>query len=146
MLHHRQGSDMPISVYDINSYLRADNNLANIAGKVMNFFPAHGYGNEPAPFVVYFYYPFIPSVESYWNRYDSIRYSIYDSNVDRLFQTGERFIELLGKADQIQGNVPSSNVRVLSSYLTSSNFIEPLEKEGWYQMDLDFSVYSVSLT
>lgn len=137
---------MPISVYDINSYLRADTNLANIAGKTMNFFPAHGYGNEPAPFVVYFYYPFIPSVESYWNRYDSIRYSIYDSDVDRLFRTGERFIELLGIADQIQGNVPSSNVRILSSYLTSSNFIEPLEKEGWYQMDLDFSVYSVSLT
>jgi len=137
---------MPISVYDINAYLIADTNLANIAGKTMSFFPAHGYGNEAAPFVVYFYYPFIPSVESYWNRYDSIKYSIYDSNVDRLFQIGERFIELLGKADQIQGNVPSSNVRVLSSYLGSSNFTEPLEKEGWYQMDLDFSVYSVSLT
>lgn len=137
---------MPIAVYDINAYLKADSTLANIAGKVMSFFPAHGYGTEPAPFVVYYYYPFIPSVEAYWNRYDSIKYSIYDSDVDRLFQIGERFIELLGKADQIQGNVPSSNVRVLSTYLGSSNFVEPIEKEGWYQLDLDFSVYSVSLS
>lgn len=137
---------MPISVYDINAYLKNDATLTGIAGKEMNFFPAHGYGNEPAPFVVYFYYPFIPSVEAFWNRYDSIRYAIYDSDVDRLFQIGEQFITLLGKADQIQGLVPSSNVRVLSSYLASSNFTEPLEKEGWYQMDLDFSVYSVSLS
>ena len=135
---------MPISVYDINEYLKNDTTLANIAGKEMSFFPAHGYGNETAPFVVYFYYPFIPSVEAYWNRYDAVKYSIYDSDVDRLFQIGERIIELLGIADQIQGNVPSSNVRVLSTYLASSNFIEPLEKEGWYQMDLDFSVYSVA--
>ena len=135
---------MPISVYDINEYLKNDTDLANIAGMTMSFFPAHGYGNEAAPFVVYFYYPFIPSVEAYWNRYDAVKYSIYDSDVDRLFQIGERIIELLGKADQIQGNVPSSNVRVLSTYLASSNFIEPLEKEGWYQMDLDFSIYSVS--
>ena len=135
---------MPISVYDINQYLKNDTSLANIAGKTMSFFPAHGYGNEAAPFVVYFYYPFIPSVEAYWNRYDAVKYSIYDSDVDRLFQIGERIIELLGIADQIQGNVPSSNVRVLSTYLASSNFIEPLEKEGWNQMDLDFSIYSVS--
>lgn len=135
---------MPISVYDVNQYLKDDSDLANIAGKTMNFFPAHGYGNEAPPFVVYFYYPFIPSVEAYWNRYDAVKYSIYDSDVDRLFQIGERIIELIGIADQIQGNIPSSNVRVLSTYLASSNFIEPLEKEGWYQMDLDFSIYSVA--
>ena len=137
---------MPISVYDINTYLKADTTLANIAGKTMNFFPAHGYGSETAPFVVYFYNPFIPSVEAYWNRYDAIKYCIYDNDADRLFKITERIIELLGKADQIQGNVPSSNVRVLSSYLSSSSFSEPIEKEGWYQMDLDFSVYSVSLS
>jgi hypothetical protein len=137
---------MPISVYDINTFLKNDSTLASIAGKTMNFFPAHGYGNEPAPFVVYFYNPFIPSVEAYWNRYDSIKYSIYDNDADRLFKITERFIDLLGRADQIQGDVPSANVRVLSSYLGSSSFSEPIEKEGWYQMDLDFSVYSVSLT
>lgn len=135
---------MPISVYDINAYLKADTDLANIAGKTMSFFPVIGYGTEAPPFVIYFYNPAIPSVEAYWNRYDSIRYSVYDSDVDRLFQIGERMITLLGQADQIQGNVPSSNVRVLSSYLTSTNLIEPIEKEGWYQMDLDFTVYSVS--
>lgn len=137
---------MPISVYDVNSYLKADTDLANIAGKVMNFFPVIGYSTEPAPFVIYYYNPRIPSVESYWNRVDSIRYSIYDSDVDRLFQISERMITLLGSGDESgkAGGVPLGNVRVLSSQLVSSALMEPLEKEGWYQMDLDFSVYSVS--
>lgn len=136
---------MPISVYDINTFLKADTALANIAGKTMNFFPVIGYGTESPPFVIYFYSPGIPSVESYWNRHDSILYSIYDSDVDRLFRISERMITLLGSGDQIQGDVPSSNVRVLSSRLVSSSVSEPIEKEGWYQMDLDFVLYSVSL-
>lgn len=136
---------MPISVYDINTFLKADSDLANIAGKTMNFFPVIGYGTEPAPFVVYYYNPHIPSVESYWNRYDAIRYSIYDSDVDRMFKIGERMIELLGHGDEIQGTVSSSNVRILSSQLVSTSVSEPIEKEGWYQMDLDFSLFSVSL-
>lgn len=136
---------MPISVYDINTFLKADATLTSIAGKVMNFFPVLGYGTETPPFVIYYYNPSIPSVESYWNRYDAIRYSVYDSNVDRLFQISERMIYLLGRGDQIQGTVPSSNVRVVSSQLVGTGLSEPLEKEGWYQMDLDFSVFSVSL-
>ena len=136
---------MPISVYDVNTFLKADTALANIAGKVMNFFPVVGYGTEAPPFVIYFYSPYIPSVESYWNRYDGIRYSVYDSDVDRMFKIGERMIKLLGEGDQIQGDVPSSNVRILSSQLVSTSVSEPIEKEGWYQMDLDFSLFSVSL-
>lgn len=136
---------MPISVYDVNTFLKADSDLANIAGKTMNFFPVVGYGTEPAPFVVYYYNPHIPSVESYWNRYDAIRYSIYDSDVDRMFKIGERMIALLGHGDEIQGTVSSSNVRILSSQLVSTSVSEPIEKEGWYQMDLDFSLFSVSL-
>jgi hypothetical protein len=136
---------MPISVYDINTFLKADATLTSIAGKVMNFFPVLGYGTETPPFVIYYYNPAIPSVESYWNRYDAIRYSVYDSDVDRLFQISERMIYLLGRGDQIQGTVPSSNVRVVSSQLVGTGLSEPLEKEGWYQMDLDFSVFSLSL-
>ena len=136
---------MPISVYDVNTFLKADTALANIAGKTMNFFPVIGYGTETAPFVVYFYNPYIPSVEAYWNRYDAIRYSVYDSDVNRMFKIGERLIELLGHGDEIQGTVSSSNVRILSSQLVSTSVSEPIEKEGWYQMDLDFSLFSVSL-
>ena len=137
---------MPISVYDVNSYLKNDATLTSIAGKQMNFFPVIGYGTETAPFVIYYYNPGIPSVESYWNRYDTVRYSIYDSDVDRLFQISERMIALLGAGDKSgqSGGVPLGNVRVLSSQLLSSSLMEPLEKEGWYQMDLDFNIYSVS--
>lgn len=136
---------MPISVYDVNTFLRADATLTSIAGKVMNFFPVIGYGSETAPFVVYYYEPGTPSIESYWMRRDAVRYSIYDSDVARLFSITERFIALLGKSDQVQGTIPSSNVRILNSFLYSTNLTEPIEKEGWYLMDMDFYLISVSL-
>lgn len=136
---------MPISVYDVNAHLKADSELANIAGKQMSFFPVVGYAEENPPFVIYFYSPAIPSVEAYWNRFDTIRYSIYDSDADRLFKIGERFIAILGSADNVQktGGIEPDNVRVLSSQLLFTSVFEPIEKEGWYQMDLDFGVYSV---
>lgn len=136
---------MPISVYDINTYLTSDSELANVAGKTMNFFPVVGYGDEAAPFVIYFYSPSIPSVEAYWQRRDTIRYSIYDTDVNRLFSIGERMIYLLGRGDQIQnsGGPEPGNVRVLSTQLVTASSMEPLEKLGWYQMDLDFSILSV---
>lgn len=136
---------MPISVYDVNTFLKADATLTSTAGKVMNFFPVIGYGSETAPFVVYYYEPGTPSIESFWIRRDAVRYSVYDSDVSRLFNISERFIELLGKSDQVQGTIPSTSVRILNSFLYSTNLSEPMEKEGWYQMDMDFFLISVSL-
>lgn len=136
---------MPISVYDVNTFLKADAGLTSTAGKVMNFFPVIGYGSETAPFVVYYYEPGIPSMDSFWIRRDAVRYSIYDSNVSRLFNISERFITLLGRSDQVQGTIPSSSVRILNSFLYATNLSEPMEKEGWYQMDMDFFLISVSL-
>lgn len=136
---------MSISVYDVNTFLKADATLTSTAGKVMNFFPVIGYGSETAPFVVYYYEPGTPSIESYWIRRDAVRYSVYDSDVSRLFNISERFIQLLGKSDQVQGTIPSTSVRILNSFLYSTNLSEPMEKEGWYQMDMDFFLISVSL-
>lgn len=137
---------MSISVYSVNTFLKNDAELANIAGKQMNFFPVVGYGNETPPFVVYFYNPFIPSVESYWNRIDNVRYSIYDSDVDRLFKLSERFIYLLGRGDTVQeSDGITSNTHIFkASSFGGSSLLEPIEKEGWYQMDLDFRIYSLA--
>ena len=136
---------MPISVYDVNTFLKADATLTSVAGKVMNFFPVIGYGSETAPFVVYYYEPGTPSIESYWLRRDVVRYAIYDSNVARLFSIAERFITLLGSSDKVQGTIPSASVRMLNSFLFATNLTEPIEKEGWYLMDMDFYLLSVSL-
>jgi hypothetical protein len=62
-----------------------------------------------------------------------------------LFSIPERFIALLGQSDEVQGTIPSSNVRILNSFLYSTNLTEPIEKEGWYLMDMDFYLISVSL-
>ena len=138
---------MSISVYDVNAFLKNDSTLQDIAGKEMNFFPVVGYGTELPPFVVYFFNPSIPSVESYWNRNDYIRYSLYDSDADRLFRLSERIIYLLGKGDSVQqtGGIESDSHRFKASVFLGSHLIEPIEKEGWYQMDLDFRIFSTSL-
>ena len=138
---------MTISVYDVNTFLKNDATLQSIAGKTMNFFPVIGYGNELPPFAVYFFSPSIPSVEAYWNRNDLVRYSLYDSDVDRLFQLAERIIYLLGHGDSVQktGGITSQEYRFKSSVFLGSSLVEPLEKEGWYQMDLDFRIFSTSL-
>jgi hypothetical protein len=137
---------MTISVYDVNTFLKEDAVLQQIAGKTMNFFPIIGYGTEPPPFIVYYFNPSIPSVESYWNRFDNITYSIYDSDVDRMFKISERMIYLLGRGDTIgdSGGIESSNHRFKSAIFVGSGLLEPLEKEGWYQMDLSFRIYSTS--
>lgn len=138
---------MTISIYDVNTFLKNDATLQSIAGKTMNLFPVIGYGTELPPFVVYYYNPSIPSVEAYWNRQDMVCYSIYDSDVDRLFKLAERIIYLLGQGDTVQksGGIASSNHRFKSSVFLGSSVIEPLEKEGWYQMDLNFRIFSTSL-
>lgn len=138
---------MTISIYDVNTFLKNDATLQSLAGKTMSFSPVVGYGTEAPPFVVYFFNPSIPSVEAYWNRNDHVRYSIYDSDVDRLFKLTERMIYLLGHGDTVQqdGGIESANHRFKSSVFLGSNIIEPLEKEGWYQMDLDFRIFSTSL-
>lgn len=135
-----------ISVYDVNNFLKADATVVSIAGKQMNFFPVVATDNEAAPFVVYFYNPMIPDVEQYWHRYDYIKYSILDTDVDRLLQLSERFIQVLGRGDQIaqSGGIAGTNVRILSSYQVGSNLVAPLEINGWYRMNLDFKICFVA--
>lgn len=135
-----------IAVYDVNTFLKNDAQIIAIAGKTMNFFPVVATDAEPAPFVVYFYNPMVPNVEAYWLRHDVIKYSIFDTNVDRLFRLSERFVEILGSGDQIEasGGISGTDTRIFSSYQTGSNLIAPLEINGWYRMNLDFKLCYIS--
>lgn len=131
------------AVYDLNSYLKTKASIVAIAGKQMSFFPIIGYGDEAAPFVVYTYIPNIPTVEAFWNRYDSVNYSIYDNNIDRLYQLTEAFIELLAKGDQISqsGGVTGTDTRIYSTYFVDATSEEAMEKDGWFKMNLNFIIY-----
>jgi hypothetical protein len=134
-----------LTAYSVNTALKADSDLSNIAGKVMNFFPVIATNGEPAPFVIYYYQPMVPNVEAYWMRKDSIRYSIFDTDADRLFKIAERIIDILSVGDQVaqSGGITGANSRILSSYQTGSSLVAPLEKEGWYRMNLDFKICNV---
>jgi hypothetical protein len=136
---------MAISVYDVNAHLKNDATMQQIAGKTMNFFPVVATDGEPAPFVVYYYNPRISNVETYWERYDYIRYSIFDTDVDRLFNLSERFLDLLSIGDGVaqQGGITSNRVRILSSQQVGSSLVAPLELNGFYRMNLDFRICAV---
>ena len=141
-----RGSYMAISVYDINTYLKNDTTIQTLAGKTMNFFPVVATDGEPAPFVVYFYNPMVSNVETYWQRHDYVKYSIFDTDADRLFKISERFIDLLSIGDGVakQNGITSTTVRILSSVMTGSSLIAPLEINGWYRMNLDFKIIAVT--
>jgi hypothetical protein len=134
-----------LSVYDVNTHLKADATLTSIAGKTMNFMPVVATDSETAPFVVYFYSPSIPNPDAYWIRKDNIRYSIFDTDVDRLFNIAERILAILGTTGSIakSGGVVGTNSRIISSYQTGSSLAAPLELNGWYRMNLDFKICNV---
>jgi hypothetical protein len=136
---------MGISVYDVNTRVKNDATVISIAGKTMNFFPVVATGNEPAPFVTYLYQPRVPDVEQYWLRCDYIRYSIFDTDAARLFALSERFIAILSIGDLVAqtNGIVNTEVRNLSSYMVGSSLAAPIEKEGWYRMNLDFKIKNV---
>lgn len=136
---------MSISVYDVNTFLRNDSDLANIAGKTMNIFPIVATDGEAAPYLVYFYHPIVSNVETYWERSDYVRYSVFDTNVDRLFKISDKIVSLLSIGDGVNGQsgITSSNYRILSSYQTGAGVVAPLEINGLYRMNLDFKMVIV---
>ena len=136
---------MSISVYDVNTFLKNDTDLANIAGKTMNIFPIVATDGEPAPYLVYFYHPIVSNVETYWERCDYVRYSVFDTNVDRLFKISDRIVNLLSIGDGVNGQdgIISSNYRILSSYQIGAGVVAPLEINGLYRMNLDFKMVNV---
>lgn len=133
------------AVYDINSYLTSHPSIVAAAGKELDFYPIIGYGEESGPFVVYVAEPGIPSVEAFWNRYDSVLYTIYDSDIDRIFKLTEVFLNILSKGDEISqpDGVEGTSVRILSTYFVDSSLEEALEKDGWFRMSLNFIIYYV---
>jgi hypothetical protein len=134
-----------ISVYDINNYLKSNAAITALAGKTIDIFPAIGYADSSSPFIVYYFSPSIPSVESWWMRKDLIEYSIYDIDMDRMLNICEVMISLLSKGDEIAspGGVTGTSTRVLSAEFVGSFVQSPSERDGWYRMDLEFNIYHV---
>jgi hypothetical protein len=132
---------MGISVFDVNTAIEGDSELSNIAGKTIIPFPVVATANESAPFVIYLYQPRVPDVEQYWLRCDLVRYSIFDTDAERLFNITERFLELLTVGEN--HTIASNSARILSTYQTGSSLATPIEKEGWYRMNLDFKIMNV---
>jgi hypothetical protein len=134
-----------VSVYDINSFIKNDANITSLVGSTIDIFPTIGYGDATPPFIVYYYSPVISDVETFWHRKDAVLYSIYDVDMERMLNIGERIIELLGKGDQISqpGGVAGTDFRILSTEITDTSLEPPDERDGWYNMNLEFVIHHV---
>lgn len=134
-----------LSIYDINSFIKNDSDITTLVGSTINIFPTIGYGDAAPPFIVYYYSPVIPDVEAFWYRKDSVLYSIYDIDMERMMNIGERIIELLGKGDQISqsGGAEGTDFRILSTEITDTSLEPPDERDGWYNLNLEFVIHHV---
>lgn len=132
-----------LAAYDINAFIKADSELQTIAGKTIDIYPIIGPGGETAPFAVYYVSSTIPNLEAWWNRYDTISYTVYDTDINRLYKIGERMIELLSKGHVIADadGKEGTDTRLLSTYFTGSEVMDSIERDGWFTMNLDFVVY-----
>lgn len=134
-----------ISVYDVNSYISNHSMITALLGRSINIYPTIGYGDKSGPFIVYDFLPSIPNVEAYWLRKDYILYTIYDTDIDRLFQLNEILFYLLGRGDEVAqtGGINGTDVRILSSIIEGSSIEPPDERDGWYKMRIEFCILHV---
>jgi|TARA_B100001146_G_C15934942_1_gene328809 hypothetical protein len=144
-----------IIVYDFNAALKTNSELATVAGSTMDIFPLVAPSGQTPPFLIYYWVPGHIESSSYTIREDTIRYHIYDSQADRCFRIANKIISMFdvgggqrgpGTDTTVTSTTNTNNVknRILGSRLLRSRTTEPLEKEGWYAIQLDFSVMYVT--
>ena len=144
-----------IIVYDFNDALKTNTELNTVAGTSLEVFPLVAPSGQAPPFLIYYWIPGHIEMSSYLLREDTLRYHIYDSQADRCFRIANKIISMFdvgggprgpGVDTTVSSGVNINNVknRVLSSRLLRSRTTEPLEKEGWYAVQLDFSVMYVT--
>ena len=144
-----------IIVYDFNAALKTNSELATVAGSTMDIFPLVAPSGQTPPFLIYYWVPGHIESSSYTIREDTIRYHIYDSQADRCFRIANKIISMFdvgggqrgpGTDTTVASTTNTNNVknRILGSRLLRSRTTEPLEKEGWYAIQLDFSVMYVT--
>jgi hypothetical protein len=144
-----------IIAYDFNDELKRNYGLKDIAGKAVKIFPMVIPNDQKPPFIVYYWLPGHIASSAYLLREDTLRYIIYDSNADRCFRISNKIISMFDVGGGPRGpgtdttvtstvNVNNTVNRVLGSRLIGSRSNQPLEKEGWYSVQLDFSVMYVA--
>ena len=144
-----------IIAYDFNTALKTNSELTTVAGSSIDIFPMVAPSGQTPPFMIYYWTPGHIDISSYMIRQDTIRYHIYDSQADRCFRIANKVISMFdvgggpagpGTNETVTSTTNTNNVknRDLSSWLMRSKSTEPLEKEGWYAIQLDFSVMYVT--
>ena len=144
-----------IIAYDFNNALKTNSELSTVAGTTMDIFPMVAPSSQTPPFLIYYWIPGHREMTSHLLREDTIRYHIYDSQADRCFRIANKIISMFDVGGGPAGPGTDTTVtsatntngvpnRVLSSSLLRSRTTEPLEKEGWYAIQLDFSVMYVT--
>jgi len=140
---------------DLNNELKEDYGLKEVSGKNIKIFPMVAPSAQKPPFVVYYWIPGHIESSSFAIREDTVRYIVYDSDADRCFRMSNKIISMFDVGGGPRGpgvdttvrssvNINNTTNRILSSRLVGSKSNPPSAKEGWFSVQLDFSVMYVA--
>jgi hypothetical protein len=134
-------------IFDVNTYIQADAAITELAGGTIPIYPLVGYEQTVAPFILYWWMPGIFDVGLYGVNVDSIRYHILDTDAERGFKLQRALKNRLNKADNIQGQIASSEGRALwciemlsGTGAFNAGLGSPGEREGFYEFQLNFQI------
>lgn len=136
-------------VYDITAALSEDIDWAEINdGNIPDFLPITGYDDTVTPFILYSFLPRMEDVERYYILNDSVRYYVYDNDVERMWEISRAIREYLNVGDGVEAiktTMPDAQYRVLSSELVYGASFPALEREGFVNTVNEFKVKYVLL-
>lgn len=131
---------MSLLPYDINSYI-----LDNVSYTNLTIEPNVGSADRTPPFMTYQYLPAKVHIEKYYQRKDIIIYTLFDTDVSRLYALSAELIELLNLADGAQGQIDSDDNRVLWVEWRGGTSFPPIDRDGFHRETFEIWVGYVPL-
>lgn len=125
-------------IYELNSYVKNDVALLAAAGlSSIEIRPMVGYEDDVSPTILYWWYPGIKSAELYFFHEDHVKYTIIDENFDRALNIGNRILQMLNNADNIQ-NAATGFTHFIPKYsiLARAETSAPTQREGFYYFSI----------
>lgn len=118
-------------------------------GNVPEFIPITGYADTQAPFVLYSFISRMEDEERYYILNDTLRFYVYDSNIDRMWAISRALRTYLNVSDDVvtlKDQIPEdSQFRIVNSCLVSSMTMPPTERDGFVNTVNEFRVKYVLL-
>lgn len=123
-------------IYDVIHALKENLSWSTLnAGNIPEFVPITGYDDSTPPFVLYSFISRMEDDERYYFLNDTLRFYVYDNDIDRMWAISRAIREYLNIGDDVnglKGDIPTdSRYRIVFSGLVSAIAMPPIEREGF---------------